>query len=118
MITNLSTTGTRLLDSTELKKLGLINSRTSLHRYLRRESTHNPFPTPMRHTVTGRRYWIEADVAIWKEREDRRRRVGLDDPRLVPDLDPRNWMPKGGRVGERAATESVRTLFGGEELPG
>lgn len=106
MTTNLKTTGTRLVDSTELKKLGIINSRTSLHRYLHRGPNQNPFPTPMRNTVTGRRYWMESDVALWREREDRRKRVDLDDPHLIADVDPRAWMPKGGRVRERAATEA------------
>jgi hypothetical protein len=105
MTITLSTTGTRLVDSTELKKLGIINSRTSLHRYLHREQNRNPFPTPMRNTVTGRRYWVESDVALWKQREDRRRRVGLGDPHLVRDADPRAWMPKGGRVRDSAMAE-------------
>jgi hypothetical protein len=97
MTINLSTTGTRLVDSIELKNLGIINSRTSLHRYLHREPNRNPFPQPMRHTVTGRRYWLEADVARWKEREDRRRRITLEDPHLTTDSDPKAWMPKGAR---------------------
>ena len=95
MSLNLCTTGIRLVDSTELKNLGIVNSRTSLHRYLHREPDQNPFPQPLRYTVTGRRYWRESDVALWKEREDRRRCISLDDPRLVPDTDPRAWMPKG-----------------------
>jgi hypothetical protein len=107
MTSTLSTTGTRTVDSTELKKHGIINSRTSLHRYLHRPPNQNPFPQPMRNTVTGRRYWKEADVANWKEREDRRRRITLDDPRLVPDTNPRAWMPKGARHVEAASSTIV-----------
>lgn len=119
MTINLTTTGTRTVDSTELKKHGVVNSRTSLHRYLHRPSDQNPFPQPMRNTVTGRRYWLEADVAHWKEREDRRRRITLDDPRLVPDTDPRAWMPKGARHVEPAsATIAVpKATASGPDIP-
>lgn len=104
MTSTLCATGTRLVDSTELKTLGIINSRTSLHRYLHRESNRNPFPKPLRNTVTGRRYWQEADVVLWKEREDRRRQITRDDPRLAPDSDPKAWMPQGARRGEAASS--------------
>jgi predicted DNA-binding transcriptional regulator AlpA len=108
---NLNSTSVRLVDSVELKKLGVINSRTSLHRYLHREPNRNPFPQPLRHTETGRRYWREGDVAQWLERENRRRRITLDDPKLVNDTDPRAWMPKfgqqGGLVGNTIATAVV-----------
>lgn len=107
MTITLTTTGTRLLDSAELKHFGLINSRTSLHRYLHRELNQNPFPTPMRHTVTGRRYWLESEVALWKQREDRRKRVDLDDPNLVLDADPKAWMPKEGRLRDSAVAGAL-----------
>ena len=112
MTLTLTTAGTRLVDSAELKTLGIINSRTSLHRYLHREPNRNPFPQPMRNTVTGRRYWREADVARWKEREDRRRRITVDDPDLVLDTDPKAWMP-----GRATASLTERTSIGRDALP-
>jgi hypothetical protein len=36
------------------------------------------------------------------ERENRRRRITLDDPNLVPDVDPKAWMPKGARQASSA----------------
>lgn len=105
----LNTASMNLVDSVELKKLGIVNSRTSLHRYLHREPNRNPFPQPLRNTETGRRYWREGDVAQWLERENRRRRITLDDPNLVPDTDPKAWMPKGGRT-DAAATLAASPL--------
>jgi hypothetical protein len=42
-------------------------------------------------------------VAVWLDRESKRRRIALDDPHLVQDTDPRAWMPRGGRRTETAA---------------
>ena len=82
-----------LLDWPALKSRGIVGSRATLHRALHRAATDNPFPAPLRHTVTGRRYWPEAGVQAWSERERERsaQRVRMED--LAPDTDPGRWAP-------------------------
>jgi hypothetical protein len=84
-----------LLDYAALKARGTFRSRATLHRALNRDSRDNPFPKPLRHTLTGRRYWREDQVSAWEERERERRalRVQLED--LLPDEDPARWAPSG-----------------------
>ena len=91
-----------LLDSPAVEKrldaAGIGRSRVSLHRFLNRPAEDNPFPPPLRHTETGRRYWQESEIAAWMEREARRRSAdGVDPADLVPDGDPARWAP-GGRA--------------------
>lgn len=91
-----------LLDWPALKSRRIVGSRATLHRALRREVSDNPFPAPLRHTVTGRRYWPEAGVLAWVERERAR---GADSVRmedLAPDTDPGRWAPPAMAAGRRS----------------
>lgn len=85
------------VDSTELKLRGIVASRTTLHRYLNRPMSENPFPRPHRHTKTGRRYWRYEEVAAWHERELARKSISPDVAPLVPDGDPSAWRPGRSR---------------------
>jgi predicted DNA-binding transcriptional regulator AlpA len=82
-----------LMDWCSLKARGIVGSRPTLHRYLHRPVDQNPFPRPLRHTHTGRRYWRSADVEAWQAREAERKAQGVAPEHLAPDTDAANWAP-------------------------
>lgn len=82
-----------LLDYPAIRNRKIVGSRATLHRLLTRPEDENPFPRPLRHTVTGRRYWRVEDVDAWREREAERPRQGIAAGTLVPDTDPARWTP-------------------------
>jgi hypothetical protein len=86
------------LDCSSIQARGIVTSRTTLHRYLHRSADQNPFPRPMRHTETGRRYWRELDVTAWQRREEERKSISPETAPLILDDDPRAWMPQGFRT--------------------
>lgn len=100
---------TALLDYTSLRLRKIISSRTTLHRYLKRSADQNPFPTPCRHTETGRRYWSERDVLAWVKRERERTVISADSKHLVRDMNPAVWSP--GRPKRGISTELGNTIF-------
>jgi hypothetical protein len=91
--------GTSLLDWTALKRRGIVSSRPTLHRLLSRSPAENPFPSPLRHTRTGRRFWRLAEVETWRAREAERLARAISPDDLVPDTDPRSWAPGARRRG-------------------
>lgn len=92
-------TASPLLDWPALKARGVVKSRPTLFRYLKRADGENPFPRPMRDTRSGRRFWRESDVQAWQERERIRAGQSLESA-LAPDEDPARWAP--GRRREAA----------------
>jgi hypothetical protein len=84
----------------DIKASGIVRSRTNLFRYLAREPDQHPFPRPVRHTQTGRRYWRVGQVQTWWDGEQERRAVELESHLLEPDRDPGQWMPGRRRKAE------------------